>query len=317
MREVVITPTYHREELLYCCLKRLRGYDDDIPIHVFPDRGSYHRGLLVHSICNEFEAVPHLVPDNDWYGDTSNVMNAYLWAYNAGYERVFYVEDDVMVHSDFFSWHREQQKDFPDLFASMAWIFNREAPISDCLLFQPWIYSIGLCFSQSKLALIAQHATPKYYGDMPGYLEKRFKNPVMLGAVHWEQDGLLQRILDEDKSQTVSPGIAKCSHLGYVRSYGDGADFVKYEEIMEGAESFTDRVNRIEELIADPYRRMKYFGRNIVEREIGCEIPPRIFRYRMTVGEFETEFTSDLELRHLPRVINSVPRTAETVIESV
>jgi len=62
---------------------------------------------------------------------------------------------------------------------------------------------------------------------------------------------------------------------------------------------------------------MKYFGRNIVEREIGCEIQPRIFRYRMTVGEFETEFTSDLELRHLPRVINSVPRTAETVIESV
>src|SRR5215467_7796819 len=127
MREVVLVPTYKRPELLFCCLKRLRGYDGDIPIHVFPDRGTLNDSL-VWSICSQFEAVRHLVPDHDWYGNTPNVMNAYLWAYNEGYDRVFYVESDVMIHPDFYTWHREQHEDNPDIFASMAWIFNREAP---------------------------------------------------------------------------------------------------------------------------------------------------------------------------------------------
>lgn len=317
MREVVLVPTYKREELLHCCLKRLRSYDGDIPIHVFPDRGTW-QDSTVFGITKCFEAKLHMVPDNDWYGNTSNVMNAYLWAYNEGYDRVFYVESDVMVHSDFFSWHREQQEDNPDIFCSMAWIFNREAPISDDLLFQPWYYSIGTCFSREKLRLIVEHATPKYYGDMPGYIARRFKTDPLndgFAIVHWEQDGLIQRILNEDKSQTVAPGIAKCSHVGAIRSYGDGTqqgyeDFFGFKHM-----GFLDRVKRIEDFINDPYWRVQAFGRALVEREVGRELPKREFKYRITLpGGWESTFKSELSKAFIPRRVNSVPVPKEAEI---
>lgn len=316
MREVVIVPTYRREELLYACLSRLRGYDGDIPIHVFPDRNTY---ATVKPVCDLFEAEAHLVLDNDWYGNTSNVMNAYLWAFNTGYDRVFYVESDVMIHSDFFSWHREQHDNFPGIFASMAWIFNREAPISDELMFQPWIYSIGLCFSRPKLEKIVEHATPKYYGDMPGYIERRFKNSKLgspFGAVHYEQDGLLQRVMEEDGSQVVSSGIAKCSHVGFVRSYGDGTpeDYEKFLGLTNGM-TFAERVERVEAFIADPYARMDVFGRALVEREIGRVIPKRRFTYKVTQpGGWEATFQSELKREFLPKRILSTPVTKETEI---
>jgi len=317
MREVVLVPTYRREELLFCCLKRIRAIEPDIEIQVFPDRGTFH-DPAVRAICEGFKAHAHLVPDNDWYGNSANVLESYRWAYNAGYDRIFYIESDVMVHADFFSWHRRQQEDFPWIFASMAWIFNRNAPIVDDLLFQPWYYSPGVCFSREKLALIVQHATPKYYGNMQGYIEERFKaSPlnVPFAVAHFEQDGICQRILDEDKSQTVCPGIAKCSHVGFTRSYG-GDTQEDYERFLglEGLR-FDERVARVEEFIADPYWRAQVFGRAIVEREIGKELPKREFTYRVRlVGGWESTFTTELSRAFLPKRINSVPIPADAEI---
>jgi len=318
MKEVVIVPTYMREELLFCCLKRLRGYDGDIPIHVFPDRGTFHNPA-VRSICETFEAHAHLVPDSDYYGNTANVMNAYLWAYNEGYDRVYYVESDVMVHSDFFSWHRQQQDMFPDIFASMAWIFNRHAPIADDVLFQAWYYSIGTCFSRDKLRLIVEHATPRYYADMQGYIESTFKKSSLntpFGIEHYEQDGLIQRVLDADRTQTVSAGIAKCSHMGF-GGYNRG--WTAYQNLFEDCKTFAERVKRVEEFISDPYARAECFGREIVEREIGHELPKRNLKYRIRLpGGWESEFTSELKREMLPKRINSVrvPLNAEIVLLS-
>jgi hypothetical protein len=100
MREVVLVPTFHREELLHCCLRRIRSYDGDIPIHVFPDRGT--GTPLVRTICDCYDAHMHLVPDSDWYGNTANTMNAYLWAFNEGYDRIFYVESESWFIRIFF-----------------------------------------------------------------------------------------------------------------------------------------------------------------------------------------------------------------------
>lgn len=315
MKEVVIVPTFRREELLHCCLRRIRSFEGDIPIRVFPDRGTSY-GHLVTTICDEFEAEQHIVPIHDSYGNTANVMDAYFWAYNNGYDRVFFVESDVMVHSDFFSWHREMQEEFPDIFCSMGWIFNREAPITDDLLFQPWYYSIGTCFSREKLKLIAKHATERYYSDMVGYLERNFEMPRNFSGVHWEQDGLIQRVLNQDKSQTVAPGIAKCSHVGAVRSYGDGTQR-SYEEFFGLKDvPFLDRVKKVEEFIADPYARMAVFGRALVEREVGRVLPKQEFSYRLIFpGGWESTFKSELKLAALPkRRINSVPMTDEAKI---
>jgi hypothetical protein len=321
MREVVIIPQYKREELLFCCLKRIREFEPKIDIHVFPDRGTYHEPA-VRAICEGFSAVPHLVPDNDWYGNTANVMEAYLWAYNAGYDRIYYIESDVMVHSDFFSWHRTQHEEFPFIFGSMAWIFNRHAPITNDVMFQPWFYSIGVCFSRDKLAKIVEHATPKYYADMPGYIAQNFTDSNLnntSATMHFEQDGLIQKVLDVDLSQTVSPGIAKCSHMGFVRSYDAGDTIGDYISFLGRNLRFDERVERVESFIADEYWRAEIFGREIVEREVGHFLPKREFVYQVKLPNgWETTYRTELKQASLPKRIYSVdiPTEAEIVLIS-
>jgi hypothetical protein len=309
MRECCVVTTYKRPELLHCCLKRIRAAEPGIEIIIFPDRGTARdpETILAVRDFKRGNLQVNFVPDHDYHGNSYNVMEALRWAYNEGSTRIFYIEDDVMVHPDFFTWHRAQHELIPDLFASMAWIFNRHAPIVDDLLFQPWYYAIGTCFPREKLGLIVEHASPRYYEDMQSYIEKTFKGSQLntpFGIQHYEQDGLIQRVLDADRSQTISPGITKCSHMGmygYNRGWKTGSD------LFDGALDFEERIRRLEDFISDPYARATIFGREIIEREIGRELPRRSFVYRVELPQgWTTEFTSELTMNKLPRKINSV-----------
>lgn len=311
--EVIIVPTYKRPEFLFCCVKRLREYSGT-PIVVFPDRGSgKDEGLAkVEQKFRGHGFSIQFVAEHDYHGNSANALEAMRWAYNAHYDLVYYVEDDVMVHEDFFKWHRRMHQDWDDIFASMAWVFNRHAPLEDELLFQPWYYAIGTCFTRKKLETIIQHATPLYYADMQGYIEKRFRSSLLntpFGIEHYEQDGLIQRIMDLDRSQTVSPGVAKCTHAGLI---GYNRGWTHSDEFFRDCADFEQRVERVEQFIADPYWRAEVFGRDLVEREIGKRLPKRDFRYRVTIpGGWSSEFTSELLPNNLPRRINSVPMPPE------
>lgn len=316
MREIVIVPTFERPELLFLCLKYIREADPDIKIRLFPDRGTWRS---VRAAAATFNAEIQHVPEHDYYGNSYVTMEAYRWAYNEGYHLTYLVEDDVFVHSDFFDWHRKMHDEFSDIFGAMGWIFNRHAPIEQAEMFQPWFYSVGVSFAQPKLGLIAEHASPRYYTDMAGYIKKRFSSSPLndpFNVMHTEQDGLIQRILDKDKTQTVSPGIAKCSHMGF-GGYNRG--WTPYQNFFKGCKSFPDRIKRLEAFYADPYWRTGIFGRSIVEREIGHEIPPRSFNYKIKLPDgWESEFTSEMTRDHLPSRINSaaVPDDAEVVLTS-
>lgn len=305
MNEIVLIPCYNRPELLFICLSLIRSFESTIRIRLFPDRGSRDAFL---GIAEMFKAELHYTPDHDYYGNSYNTMEAYRWAYNAGADLAYLVEDDIFVHHDFFAWHRKMHEEYDDIFGAMAWIFNRHAPIMEGEMFQPWFYSIGVSFTRQKLALLAKHATPLYYQDMPGYIRKHFKsNPLNdpFNIMHVEQDGLIQRILDDDKTQTVSPGIAKCSHMGF-GGYNRGWN--TYEKFFEGVSSFDKRLDKVMALYEDPYWRMSIFGRAIVEREIGYAIPERTIRYRIELpGGWETEFVSEMTQEHLPKRIHSAP----------
>lgn len=320
--EAVIVTTYRRPELLYCCLKRIREIEPWIPIYVFPDRTSVNDKELAPVVDAFRQNVQwNLVPDHDFHGNSYNTMEAFRMVYNNDHGLVYYVEDDVMVHADFFKWHRAQHELWPRIFGTMAWIFNRHAPIVDDVLFQPWYYAIGSCFKREKLKLIAEHATPRYYEDMAGYVGKHFGDTPLnkrpFGVEHFEQDGLIQRILDRDKTQTISPGIAKCSHVGmygYNRGWNTGID------LFAGLEKFDDRVARLETFIADPYERAEMFGRDIVEREIGRELPKRELRYKVKHPfGWETEYVSErvLNPKNLPSRVNSVRVTEETTFDLI
>jgi hypothetical protein len=314
--EIVLIPTYNRPEHLFYCLSMIRAWEPLIKIAIFPDRGTYFDEdfTKVTDVFDDKNTSAFYVPTHKYHGNSYNTMEAFRWAYNAGFEYTYLVEDDVAVHPDFFKWHREVHDECPNIFGSMAWVFNRFAPITEDWLFQPWYYSVGTCFRKKKLELIVKHATPNYYNDMMGYIEQTFKDSPLNSPHnihHYEQDGLIQRILDRDRSQTVSCGIAKCTHFGI---FGYNRGWSRREEFFADCNSFEERVARLNNFVADPYWRVEYFGREVVEREIGKELPKRLFNYQIKVGPYETEFVSELSKTRLPRRIKSVPVTPEMEI---
>ena len=321
MNEVILIPTYKRIPFLIRVIEQIRQFDKETGIVVFPDRGSSHTADYAF-VADYFkrEAVTILyVPAHDYYGNSYNALEALRWAYNAGFDLVHYIEDDVIVHPDYFAWHRRMHENFEDIFASMAWVFNRHTPLVEAELFQPWYYAIGTCFPRRSLQMLMPHCCPLYYQDMPGYIAKVFADSKMntpFGIEHFEQDGLIQRVIDRAKVQTVSAGLAKCTHLGAF-GYNRGWDYE--EELFEGCDSIVHKLQRINEFFNDEHWRVEMFGRDVVEREVHHEIPEVKHKYRVKLpGGFETEFESGVRLRRVPSKINSVPmpRDAELVLVS-
>ena len=311
MNEFVIIPTYRREAYLHCALKRIREQDRRIPIMVFSDRGEDNEEL--RSVCNAHVASLKVMPIHDYWGNSYCVMEAFRWAYDNHIELVHFSEDDFMQKPDCLAWHRKVHTDFDDIFCSCGWVFNRQAPISDDLMFAPWYYSPNSSVRREKLAQIVKHANPLYYNGMREYILKEFPDSILHskglqeGTNFFEQDSVFQYCIEADRSQVAWNGIAKgthCGSSGYNRPSGP-----KFEGTLE------ERIQQVEELLLDEYWRAELFGREVVEREIGRALAKREFRYRIQVpGGWESEFVSELKRARLPSRINSVNLPPQTVI---
>jgi len=320
MKDVVVICTYKRNELLYCCLKRVREADAQVPILLFPDRGTW-KDRELQSISTKFSAEIVHVPDHDHYGNSWNAGEALRYVYHAGFELVHYLEDDAFVKPDFFTWTRQGHENFNDIFCSAGWVFNLHSPLDSGDYFVPWLYIPQFSIKRDKLALIYEHLGPKYYTEMQGYIEKHFKgnvlNKMYTDILHFEIDGLIQRIIFEDRSQVLWPSIAKVEHMGF-GGYNRGG-YERYEEFFSdfSANTLTARVEAIESVFEDVHWRANVFGKSIIEREIGAEIVKREFVYRIELpGGWTSEYKSDLRRALLPRRINSVnvPHNAEIVL---
>ena len=135
MRDVVIVPCYERPEYSRVCLEylsRARGIENK-EVWLCQDQ---HMGNV--------EAMPEMQPvahfgrlafprfDYQWilahntYGNSKNLLDALKRAYDAGAERIFLVEDDIMVAPDFFEWHEAVLEEVKPL-VSCATSLNRSA----------------------------------------------------------------------------------------------------------------------------------------------------------------------------------------------
>lgn len=310
MRECLVIPTYRRNAHLWCALRRIREQDGNIPIFVFSDRGEDNHDL--RQIMSYFDARLKVMPVHEYYGNSFCVMEALRFVYEQGYDLIHISEDDAMQHPDCLAWHREIHEDCENIFASCGWVFNQAAPITNDVMFAPWYYAPNACFKREKLAQIIKHANPIYYNGMSEYVLRTFPNSPLLrtngksvvDTKFFEQDAVIQFCLLEDKSQVAWCATAKIDHIG---TFGyNRPDGMQLDGPLE------EQMRRLETFIADPYRRIEHFGRGIVEREVGREIPKREIRYRLTLpGGWSSEFVSEVILDKLPRRINSVPLTED------
>jgi hypothetical protein len=303
LKETVLVPTYKRNEYLHCALRRIREQDEKIKVMVFSDRGEDNEEL--RSVVKSFNCRLKIVPKHNYYGNSFAVMEAYRWAYDHGYELVMLNEDDSMQHPDCLAWHREAHELFSDLFAACGWVFNLHAPITKDWMFAPWFYSPNCSFRREKLKFIVEHANPVYYSDYQRYVLETFPHSILHNkgkqrtTKFYEQDAIVQYVMEHDRSQVAWCASAKIDHCG-IAGY-NRPDGPKFTGTLE------ERIAQVEALIADHYLRADIFGRKVVERELGHELPRRYNLYRVTLpGGWQSEHLSELRIDQLPRRVNGV-----------
>ena len=244
MKELVLVPTYQRSDMLAVCLDAIREADSEIPIHVFPDRGTNER-----EICLRFPGVEHhFTFQHTYHGNTFNVMEALRWAHGQHASMVYIVEDDAIISPDFFAWSRAAFNTpfAAKVFAACGWRYSPDAlpPAAAPDILIPWYLSVCCALPKRSLAYIVQHAKPEYYADMAGYLDAAFPQSSRRGTRHYEQDGLCLRVCESLSQVCAWPRTPRATHIGW-RGY----------HMPQGAElegSLDERIATIKLLLKSP-----------------------------------------------------------------
>jgi hypothetical protein len=189
VKDIVIIPTFERPEMLWLCMDYLAACPDSqhVQIRVYVDA---HIGqpqpprAEIKTVLEKFPQLSiqtYLRPPHAFHGNSYNILMAYKDAYETDARYVFLIEDDVMIHPDFFAWHWYQQTIKP-LGCSIA-VLKTER--------HGTYASLGVCFRREILRSILPHCRPAYFQDMRKYCRAHFA-PAKFDC---EQDGLFCRLL--------------------------------------------------------------------------------------------------------------------------
>jgi hypothetical protein len=219
MREIYVVPTYKRPDFLYCCLEAIRAAEPELPLMVFPDRGTTE-----DEVCTKFNVQQFLTVEHSYHGNSYVMLEALKWAYEMAYERVFIIEDDAIISTDFFSWCRAALHSKPEAFAACGWQYSPDAIIRESGpdILMPWYLSVCACIPRKSLFGIVQHAHPAYYRDMGGYLDRAYPNSHRRGSRHYEQDGLVLRVAESEGKSCVWPRKPRAIHVGWHGYHTEG-----------------------------------------------------------------------------------------------
>jgi hypothetical protein len=214
MKEVVLVPTYDRSEFLYCCLEAIRATEPTIPIEVFPDRGTDES-----AVTTQFEGVTeHRTLQHSYHGNSFNMLEALKWAYqqNDRWDTIYVIEDDAIIDGTLFTWARTALNTWTDSFAACGWQYSPDALISDGPdLRIPWYLSVATALPRKSVFSIIQHARIEYYSDMKGYLDRTYPASNRRGSMHYEQDGLILRVMESESKRAVWPRRPRATHCGW------------------------------------------------------------------------------------------------------
>lgn len=265
MKDIVLIPTYTRPEYLYLCLEHLANTERTDSQKVFwvcqdHRENDEHRYGLIFSWVDEVIARFHgalnitktRVLRHNYSGNSFNVLESYHRAFATDARYVYLVEDDVLVKPDFFRWHEAAQTTEPAAMCSIAYRCSRNHEVQPGVV-DPGAYfttakdyaSIGVCWKRENLAWVLEHDNRDYYGDMDGYMIRRFPGN-RFASDFAEQDGLVMRVMWEQRGFTIWPYVPRAYHMGW---YGYHRPNGKRPEGF-----WEQKVGALRAMISDPER---------------------------------------------------------------
>jgi hypothetical protein len=239
VKDIVLITTYFRPEYLSLCLEYLskaEGAQDDKEYWVLQDfrfEDEHRHGLDLRWTKEVIERSPLPIryierKPHGFVGNSYNTLEAYKEAYDSDARFIYLVEDDVLATTDFFRWHEAVQAKEDSAMCSVAYRCSRNGHARKDIT-DPAAYfisssdfaSIGCCWRRENLKEVVKHACPEYYNNMQPYLDDRFPDDVYK---QWfgEQDGLVMRVLHQQKSHVVWPYVPRAWHIGNVGYHRPG-----------------------------------------------------------------------------------------------
>lgn len=241
--DIVLIPCYYRPEYLSLCLEYLskaEGARNNKEYWVCQDyrfQDDHRYGIQARWTKEVVDNSPIPVrfvqrQPHGYTGNSMNTLEAYKEAFQTDAKLIYLVEEDVLVSPDFFRWHEAVVAN-GSYFCSVAYRCARNGGVDKTIdsseaYFESKVdfASIGVCWPRENLRAVVEHAKPEYYADMGGYLDSRFPNDVYSGWYH-EQDGLVMRVLHEQKGTVAwayRPRAFHVGNVGYHRPNGKRGD---------------------------------------------------------------------------------------------
>lgn len=245
MNSVVVIPTCHRPEMLALCLERLGQAPGLPPVLIFPDvpadldevwyvkehylpQAKYHKPF------------PHIqAPSGCW-----NILYSIKQGYLTGADRVYLVEEDVMVRPNFFQWHNSIGDEF---LASCGRQDAHFYPRYPNLYTNP-----GSCLHRPLLDAVVPHINDDYFTRLRAYMDE-FLPPK------WDDhsdldDGLIRRTIRNMGGKCAyppEPGVAVHQGFHFYRKVDRFQNEGNIVERIEGLRKMLSRIKPMERYAHD------------------------------------------------------------------
>lgn len=210
MSEVVVIPTYARPEILAHCLDKISGCPDaPDDVRIFLDHSPEKRIQEVEYVRDKylpraliFHADPHAaVTSGTW-----NILHSIKSGYETGAERVWLIEEDVLVFPGAFNRGREEM-------ATGKWLAFCGRRIQTFFSRYGDIYTNPCSvLSRRLLDQLIPHICDRYFADTGGYIRETFKHEPFNSSL---DDGLIRMVVREMGGACGYPDKPICAHQGF------------------------------------------------------------------------------------------------------
>lgn len=233
MQHYVIIPAWRRPGFLHACLTRLIAADNGTAeYHISIDRdGDPANSAPIHMFMDAVGAervqVTHRM--HFFAGNSFNLLCALTEAsQDVTNDLVHVVEEDVLVAVDHFEVHEKMHAEYPDAFAASSCANQNTDPAEVALLGAPFYshpsyQSLAVSMRRDIAAKTAEHLGPEYFSDPIGYCAQRFPGSA-IPRQNAEQDGLLNRIREEENAGTVYTAFPRAYHAGFTGYHRMGVE---------------------------------------------------------------------------------------------
>lgn len=210
MSEVVVIPTYARPEILAHALDKISGCPDaPDDVRIFLDHSPETRVQEVEYVRDKFLPRALLFHAEEHVACTSgtwNILHSIKSGYETGAERVWLVEEDVLMFPGAFERGRKE-------LASGKWL-------AFCgRLLQPFYERYGTLYtnpgsvlSRRLLDQVIPHINDRYFADTGGYIREVFKHEPFNSSL---DDGLIRMVVREMQGACGYPERPICAHQGF------------------------------------------------------------------------------------------------------